>query len=134
MRDRQVDVRLMAATHQDLGRLVQEQKFREDLYYRISTLPLVMPPLRERGRDVVLLARRLMERIGAELGRPGVRLSPSAEHGACRAPLAGQRARAAQRAGARGPAERQHDAGGVAAGRDRRRASPSPGRRRRAGA
>jgi DNA-binding NtrC family response regulator len=79
VRDRQVDVRLVAATHQDLGRLVQEKKFREDLFYRISTLPLVMPPLRERGRDVVLLARRLMETIGAELGRAGVRLSPSAE-------------------------------------------------------
>jgi DNA-binding NtrC family response regulator len=79
VRDRQVDVRLVAATHQDLGRLVQEKKFREDLYYRISALPLVMPPLRERGKDVVLLARRLMETTSAELGRAGVRLSPSAE-------------------------------------------------------
>ena len=79
VRDRQVDVRLVAATHQDLGRLVQEKKFREDLFYRISTLPLVMPPLRERGGDVKLLARRLMETIGAELGRAGVRLSPAAE-------------------------------------------------------
>jgi DNA-binding NtrC family response regulator len=79
VRDRQVDVRLVAATHQDLGRLVQEKKFREDLFYRISTLPLVMPPLRERGGDVKLLARRLMETVGAELGRAGVRLSPAAE-------------------------------------------------------
>jgi len=79
VRDRQVDVRLVAATHQDLGRLVQEKKFREDLYYRISALPLVMPPLRERGRDVVLLARRLMETTSAELGRAGVRLSAGAE-------------------------------------------------------
>jgi len=79
VRDRQVDVRLVAATHQDLGRLVQEKKFREDLFYRISTLPLVMPPLRERGGDVKLLARRLMETIGAELGCAGVRLSSAAE-------------------------------------------------------
>ena len=79
VRDRQVDVRLVAATHQDLSRLVQEKKFREDLYYRISALPLVMPPLRERGRDVVLLARRLMETTSAELGRAGVRLSAGAE-------------------------------------------------------
>jgi DNA-binding NtrC family response regulator len=79
VRDRQVDVRLIAATHRDLGRLVAEQKFREDLFYRISTLPLTMPPLRERGGDVVLLARRLVERIAAEMGRPGVRLSPAAE-------------------------------------------------------
>ena len=80
VRDRQVDVRLVAATHRDLSRLVQEQKFREDLYYRISAMPLVVPPLRERGGDVVLLARRLVERISAELGRPGVRLSPETEH------------------------------------------------------
>jgi DNA-binding NtrC family response regulator len=79
VRDRQVDVRLVAATHRDLGRLVQEQKFREDLYYRISAIPLLVPPLRERGADVVLLARRLVERISAELGRPGVELSSETE-------------------------------------------------------
>jgi DNA-binding NtrC family response regulator len=79
VRDRQVDVRLIAATHRDLGQLVQEGKFREDLFYRISAVPLVVPPLRERGRDVVLLARRLLERISAEMGRPGARLSEAAE-------------------------------------------------------
>jgi DNA-binding NtrC family response regulator len=79
VRDRQVDVRLIAATHRDLARLVQEEKFREDLYYRISTIPLTMPPLRERGADVVLLARRLLDRIASEMGRPGVRLSAAAE-------------------------------------------------------
>ncbi len=79
VRDRQVDIRLVAATHRDLGRLVTEQKFREDLLYRINALPLVVPPLRERGHDVVLLARRLVERIGAEMGRPRVTLSDGAE-------------------------------------------------------
>jgi DNA-binding NtrC family response regulator len=79
VRDRQVDVRLVAATHRDLARLVAEQKFREDLFYRISALPLVVPPLRERDEDVVLLARRLVERIGAEMGRRDVRLSEAAE-------------------------------------------------------
>jgi DNA-binding NtrC family response regulator len=79
VRDRQVDVRLVAATHRDLARLVQEEKFREDLYYRVSAIPLVVPPLRDRGHDVVLLARRLVERISAEMGRPGVRLSAEAE-------------------------------------------------------
>jgi DNA-binding NtrC family response regulator len=79
VRDRQVDVRLVAATHRDLARLVQEQKFREDLYYRISAIPLVVPPLRERPGDVVLLARRLVGRISAEMGRPGVRLAGETE-------------------------------------------------------
>jgi len=79
VRDRQVDVRLVAATHRDLARLVQEQKFREDLYYRISAVPLVVPALRERVGDVVLLARRLVARISAEMGRPGVRLAGETE-------------------------------------------------------
>jgi DNA-binding NtrC family response regulator len=79
VRDRQVDVRLVAATHRDLPRLVQEGKFREDLYYRISAIPLAVPPLRDRGPDVVLLARRLVARIGVEMARPGVRLSAPAE-------------------------------------------------------
>jgi DNA-binding NtrC family response regulator len=79
LRDRQVDVRLIAATHRDLARLVQEEKFREDLLYRINAVTLVVPPLRERGPDVVLLARRLALRIGGELGRPGLSLSRRAE-------------------------------------------------------
>jgi DNA-binding NtrC family response regulator len=79
VRDRQVDVRLVAATHRDLARLVEEGKFREDLYYRVSAIPLVVPSLRERAADVILLARRLVERISIEIGRPGVRLSAAAE-------------------------------------------------------
>ena len=79
VRDRQVDVRLLAATHRDLGRLVEEGKFREDLLYRLNAVPLQVPPLRERGRDVTLLARNLLLRIASELGRPGLRLSGGAE-------------------------------------------------------
>ncbi|HET7294668.1 MAG TPA: sigma-54 dependent transcriptional regulator [Vicinamibacteria bacterium] len=79
VKDRRVDVRLIAATHHDLARQVQEGKFREDLYYRISAVPLQVPPLRERGKDAVLLARGLLARIGTELGRPGLRLSDAAE-------------------------------------------------------
>jgi DNA-binding NtrC family response regulator len=79
VRDRQVDVRLVAATHRDLDRQVQDGKFREDLLYRINTVPLVVPPLRERGNDVVLLARMIASRVGADLGRPGLRLSGAAE-------------------------------------------------------
>jgi|CXWL01.1.fsa_nt_gi DNA-binding NtrC family response regulator len=79
VRDRQVDVRLVAATHRDLGQLVEQGKFREDLLYRLNAVPLAVPPLRERGRDVVLLARNLAARVGAEVGRPALRLSGSAE-------------------------------------------------------
>ena len=79
VQDRRVDVRLIAATHRDLGRLVEEEKFREDLYYRIKTVPLALPPLRERGQDLVALARRFVAVIGAELGRPQARLSKGAE-------------------------------------------------------
>jgi DNA-binding NtrC family response regulator len=79
VRDRRVDVRLIAATHHDLARAASESRFRRDLYYRISTLPLHVPPLRERGQDVVLLARLLLERIAAELGRGRVSLAPGAE-------------------------------------------------------
>ncbi len=79
VRDRQVDIRLIAATHQDLARLVQERRFRSDLFYRINALPLYVPPLRERGRDVVALTRTLLEGLAADLGRPGVTLTGAAE-------------------------------------------------------
>ena len=79
VRDRQVDVRLIAATHYDLKSLVAEKKFREDLYYRISALPLLVPALRDRGKDVILLARTLLQRIAGDVGFLAVRLSPEAE-------------------------------------------------------
>jgi DNA-binding NtrC family response regulator len=79
VQDRRVDVRLVAATHRDLDALVQEGKFREDLYYRIRGVELRVPPLRERDGDVILLARHFLVRIATDLGRPGVRLSPAAE-------------------------------------------------------
>ena len=89
VRDRQVDVRLIAATHRDLGRLVQEGKFREDLLYRINAVPLVVPPLRERGRDALLLSRAIASRVGADLGRPGLRVSPEAEEALAALPWPG---------------------------------------------
>jgi DNA-binding NtrC family response regulator len=79
VQDRRVDVRIIAATHRDLGRLVEENRFREDLYYRIRTVPLTLPPLRERGPDLLALSRRFVSRIGADLGRPGARLAKAAE-------------------------------------------------------
>ncbi|HZG18861.1 MAG TPA: propionate catabolism operon regulatory protein PrpR [Herbaspirillum sp.] len=57
-----VDVRIIAATHQPLQELIAQRRFRQDLYYRINTLRLPLPPLRERRTDIPLLARRLVER------------------------------------------------------------------------
>lgn len=79
VRDLQVDTALIGATHQNLQRLATDGRFRSDLYYRISAIPLVVPPLRERGRDVILLARVLLERIAVDLGRRGPGLAEEAE-------------------------------------------------------
>jgi len=78
VRDRVVDVRLIAASHHDLAELVNEGKFRKDLYYRISTLPLVTPPLSQRKADIPLLAAQLLTRIAAELGRAEMRFEEEA--------------------------------------------------------
>ena len=79
VRDRQVDVRLIAATHHDLRKLVAEGRFREDLFYRINSLVLVVPPLVEREDDILGLARTIVDQMGAEMARPGVKLAPDAE-------------------------------------------------------
>ena len=79
VRDRVVNVRLIAATHQDLPRRVETGEFRRDLYYRINTVHLVVPALRERPEDIVGLARSLLARLTADMGRPSVELDPSAE-------------------------------------------------------
>jgi DNA-binding NtrC family response regulator len=79
VRDRHVDIRLIAATHQDLNALVREKKFRSDLYFRINTIPLIVPPLRERVEDILPLSHHLLHLIAAELGRSEVTLRPEAE-------------------------------------------------------
>lgn len=79
VRDRRIDIRLIAATHQDLGLLVQDKKFRSDLHFRINTIPLLVPPLRARGEDILILARYLLQRIAADLGRGSLELAPDAE-------------------------------------------------------
>jgi DNA-binding NtrC family response regulator len=79
VKDRRVDIRLIAATNQDLGRLVHENKFRSDLYYRINTIPLMLPPLRERKEDIPVLAPRILKKIADDLGRKNVTLSAEAD-------------------------------------------------------
>src|SRR5712691_392834 len=76
VRDRQVDVCLIAATHQNISELVREKGFRDDLYFRISTIPLTFPALRERIEDIPVLAQYLLEKFAADLGRGEVRLGP----------------------------------------------------------
>jgi transcriptional regulator with PAS, ATPase and Fis domain len=67
---RKVDVRVIAATNQDLEKAVKEGRFREDLYFRINVLRLSMPPLRDRGDDIAVLARRFLAVAVARTGRP----------------------------------------------------------------
>lgn len=78
VRDRQVDIRLISATHQDLGLAAREGRFRSDLYYRINTITLWVPALRARHEDLPLLAADLLERVTSDVGRRGVELAPEA--------------------------------------------------------
>lgn len=59
-----VDARILSATHKDLAAMVRNQEFREDLFYRINVIELRVPPLRDRGHDVLVLAQRIMHRLG----------------------------------------------------------------------
>lgn len=72
---RKVDVRVLAATNRDLAKAVKEGRFREDLFYRLNVFPLHVPPLRERGDDVLSLASAFAERFAAKLGRTPAPLS-----------------------------------------------------------
>jgi len=68
-RSKEVDVRVIAATNRDLQRLVDEKKFREDLWYRLNTVRIVLPPLRERRSDIPLLARFYINKYNARYNR-----------------------------------------------------------------
>jgi two-component system response regulator PilR (NtrC family) len=73
-----VDVRILSATHKDLAALVEEGRFRHDLYYRINVIELRVPPLRERPEDLVGLSDVILRRLAAAQDRPAPALSPEA--------------------------------------------------------
>jgi len=68
-RPERVDVRVIAATNRNLAQLVAEGRFQEDLYYRLHVIPVVVPPLRERGDDIAMLAEHFVEKHAARCGR-----------------------------------------------------------------
>ncbi len=77
-REQTVDVRVISATHRDLDAMVAEHSFREDLFYRLNVLNVHVPPLRERGEDILLLARHFAARACAQARRPPRRLTVAA--------------------------------------------------------
>jgi DNA-binding NtrC family response regulator len=78
IQERDLDIRLIAASHQDLAELVRQKKFRSDLYFRISTVVLRVPPLHERLEDISALAERFFERSAMDVGRVHLTLSDRA--------------------------------------------------------
>jgi DNA-binding NtrC family response regulator len=73
-----VDLRIVAATHRDLAKMVREGTFREDLYYRLAVFPVELPPLRDRGDDVILLAHHFLRRFAREESKTVGELSDEA--------------------------------------------------------
>ena len=78
IRDRKIDVRILAATHRDLERESQRERFRRDLYFRLAVILLRLPPLRERGEDVLTLAQHFLRRFSVKYGKQAERLDPRA--------------------------------------------------------
>lgn len=76
---RTVDARVVSATHRDLSQMIIDGSFREDLYYRLNVIPIIVPALRHRGRDVLLLANAFLAQHAEKNGRDPLRLSPEAQ-------------------------------------------------------
>jgi two-component system, NtrC family, response regulator AtoC len=78
IRDRRIDVRILAATNRNLERQVQENQFRGDLYFRLAVILLHLPPLRERGEDILLLAQHFLRRFSGKYGKDTRRIDEHA--------------------------------------------------------
>jgi two-component system response regulator PilR (NtrC family) len=76
--ERVIDVRILCATHKDLGAEVAGERFRQDLYYRLNVIELRVPPLRERRDDIEPLACHVLKRLAADTGQPAAKLHPTA--------------------------------------------------------
>ena len=92
-----VNVRLIAATNRDIIEAIRQDQFREDLFHRLNVVQFRLPPLRERGDDVPLLAEHFLRGFGVSMNKNTRRLLPRGAAEAAVPPLAGQRAGAAQR-------------------------------------
>lgn len=84
-----LDVRILAATHKDLAEEVKAGRFREDLYYRLLGLPVHLPPLRERGNDVILIAKHFLDQFANENGMRKFKISPEAQQKLLQYPFPG---------------------------------------------
>ena len=122
-RTRKVDVRIVAATNRDLARMVEEGKFRRDLFFRLNVAQIALPPLRDRRDDIPLMVEHFLAKLAEAAGRARAQADRPGGAGAPRRlPLAGQRPRARERDHARRRA----------VGRSHRRRRPlAPGRGRR---
>jgi two-component system, NtrC family, response regulator AtoC len=85
----EANVRWIAATNRDLEAMVRQREFREDLFHRLAVFPVQLPPLRDRREDLLPIAEALLSRVGAELGRPPLRLDEEAIHRIEHAPWPG---------------------------------------------
>jgi DNA-binding NtrC family response regulator len=74
-----LDVRIIAATHKDLAEEVKGARFREDLYYRLLGLPILLPPLRERGQDVILIAKHILDQFASDNQMKKFKINPEAQ-------------------------------------------------------